>query len=305
MENIEPVNVLLVVPGKETSTNIKNILRDYGFSNVTVGTSLEQLTSNLTKPIPDLIICNAEFVGGDSCELIRDIRLYDLGENPFIPIITITGEPSETFVQKIISSGTDALIIEPFSAQQLLDRIDGLVKERRQFVATSDYMGPDRRPTNRGQNDHDILKFDVPNTLRAKVIGENVGNIDLTIKTLMTEMKECQLGGQYHQIVYFAGKITSSYDDTGRDKALESLLVKLQFVTQGVIDRIAGTPFEHVTDLCRSIMQVTVDIRDPDNVTVDKSIQLLTQLSLAIQLGFTSSTSASAVQEITDTVSQN
>jgi len=303
LENAGPVNILLVVPDSGTSTNIYSILRNIGFGNVTIIKSLELLKAHLKDSVPDMIICSAEFPQGDSCELIRDLRMSDVGSNPFIPVITVTADTSKEFVNKIISTGTDALIVMPFSAQQLYDRIQGVIESRKQFVATSDYLGLDRRPGSRGKSDMEITKFDVPNTLRAKITGEeDPEEIGLAVRSMMDQMVLCRLDRQSDQIVMLVKQIAEDCSIGTVPESAMSSIETLQDVAKDVINRMNGTSYEHVSGLCESLQQVSFDILSSEGDTLDKNAQLLTQLSLAIQVGFTSSQSADAALKIADTI---
>ncbi|MBT4889657.1 MAG: response regulator [Rhodospirillales bacterium] len=303
MDNAESVNVLLVVPETGMSSNVSAILRNCGFVNITIIKSLDKLEKHLDIPVPDIIICSAEFPQGDSCDLIKNLRLSDIGKNPFIPIITITADPSKEFVQKIISTGTDALMAVPFSAQQLMDRINGIIGNRKQFVATSDYLGPDRRPNSRGKNDMKITKFDVPNTLRDKITGEEPPErVGKTIRTMMDEMLLFRLDRQSDQIIYLVGKIKHSCEMGEVDPHARSLIESLQDVARDVIIHMEGTAYEHVSGLCESLLQVIHDIPESSGEALRKNLKLLSQLSLAIQVGFTSTQSAEAALQISDTI---
>jgi len=303
MENAETVDVLVLVPDVGMSTNVGSILRTCGFVNITTLKSLDKLEVHLDIPVPDIIICSAEFPQGDSCEVIRNLRLNDIGKNPFIPVITITADPSQEFVQKIISTGTDALIAVPFSAQQLIDRINSLVKNRKQFVATSDYLGPDRRPGSRGKSDMNITKFDVPNTVRPKItVQEPVSSAVKGVRAMVNEMLLYRLDRQSDQIIYLVNKIEASCELGAVDQDAYSLLSALQSVARDVISHMEGTAYEHVSGLCESLLQVIHDIPESSGEMLKKDIQLLSQLSLAIQLGFISTQSSDAAQEIADAV---
>ncbi len=304
MLNIKDVNVLLVVPGKGTSSNIRSILRDFGIDEINAGASLKFLTTQLTEQTPDLIICNAEFPDGNSSDLVRDIRLNGAGHNPFIPIITITASATEDSVRRIISSGTDALIIEPFTSQQIHDRLDGVVNSRKQFVATSDYLGPDRRPGSRGASDMEILKFDVPNTLRSKVIGEDhLDDLDVMINTTMGQMTNSRLERQSQLIVLITEQVSKSFAQGEPTQKVQSYAKNLQETLNDVMGRIKGTNYEHASGLCATLLQVAFDIGDNESNVTEKNIQLITQLALAINVGFDSSKDDSVARAISDTVS--
>ena len=72
-------------------------------------------------------------------------------------------------VRKFIDSGADDLIPKPISASRMIERIKLLIKSRKSFVVTTDYVGPERRkPSDREDT---LPGVEVPNPLRAKATG--------------------------------------------------------------------------------------------------------------------------------------
>ncbi len=57
-----------------------------------------------------------------------------------------------------------------------MERVDNLVQNRKQFVVTTSYVGPERRAADR-QNDNDLPSIDAPNTLRAKATGDESATV--------------------------------------------------------------------------------------------------------------------------------
>ena len=118
---------------------------------------------------PDILICDTGLKGGDVFRMLSAIRHHEIGNNPFIAIIAISWDPTAKLVDQFAGSGADYLVAAPFSPKQIIDRIRAIVHHRTPFVVTSDYIGPDRRDGGRGT---ELPLIDVPNSLRAKVLGE-------------------------------------------------------------------------------------------------------------------------------------
>jgi hypothetical protein len=49
---------------------------------------------------------------------------------------------------------------------------------------------------------------------------------------------------------------------------------------------MVGTKYDHVSELCQSLIKVTTDIRAAEGSPEDKDVRLLSSLSQAIQAGF-------------------
>ena len=71
----------------------------------------------------------------------------------------------------MLDAGTDDLVRKPISIKLLTDRITYLIENRKDFVATSGYVGPERRKGVRPENEA-AAQVAVPNSLREKAAGE-------------------------------------------------------------------------------------------------------------------------------------
>ena len=72
--------------------------------------------------MPDLLIAETELPDGDFFELVHAIRHHEIGTNPFIPVIALTGDPSPDMVKKATDCGADALLTKPVSRRRCWNR---------------------------------------------------------------------------------------------------------------------------------------------------------------------------------------
>jgi DNA-binding response OmpR family regulator len=154
----------------EPEANVRRLLRDalgalrihriqmYGHMD-DVGKAFE--TGN-----PDLLIADGTDAASPLFKLVHAIRNGALGANPFISIIVTAFNPTRSLVSRVTNSGADALLVKPLAPKQLHDRVAALIENPRNFVATSDFIGPDRRKSPREGGP--IPLIEVPNTLRLK-----------------------------------------------------------------------------------------------------------------------------------------
>lgn len=118
----------------------------------------------------DAVVINAELEGHDTFFLLREVRLGRLGPDPFIVSMLLLSAPEPSRLTQAVDSGTDDLLLIPFSPDQLSTRLNAFRARRKPFVVTHDYLGPDRRkgPRPGGQN---AVTVDAPNPLAARAIG--------------------------------------------------------------------------------------------------------------------------------------
>jgi DNA-binding response OmpR family regulator len=146
-----------------TRTNLHSL----GFRTVDPVASMDVFERRLRERTPDLILCEAAGTESELCQLVQTLRQGKIAENPFTIVVVTSWRRDGDLVGHVLNSGADDLLARPFSTQQLGERLRAHIDRRKQFVVTSDYIGPDRRrePGRAGAE-----CFDVPNTLRIRAL---------------------------------------------------------------------------------------------------------------------------------------
>jgi two-component system phosphate regulon response regulator PhoB len=116
----------------------------------------------------DLLILNAAMDGTDASVLLREMRLGQMGKDPFVIAVLLLASPDEVKVRQAVDSGPDDLLLIPFAPDQLMTRLRAIARRRKPFIVTHDYIGPDRR-TNPRPGTSEPRKIAVPNPLQARV----------------------------------------------------------------------------------------------------------------------------------------
>lgn len=93
----------------------------------------------------DIIITDWVMPVFDGLELTAAVRNQDSSENPYTPIIMMTGHSERSRVTTARDSGITEFLSKPISAKQLYLRIENCVANPRTFVKTKTFFGPDRR----------------------------------------------------------------------------------------------------------------------------------------------------------------
>ncbi len=292
--NFELVDVLLVDTDLSNRQNIRNILYDTGFRKLRFGRRLTEMRDALAVSMPDLLISETEFPDGDFCELIYAIRHHDIGTNPFLPVIALTANPTPEIVKRVIECGADALLAKPLSAAQVKERISDLIRDRKPFVVTSNYIGPDRRKEAKRKSNFPMME--VPNSLKVKATGrkEETDEIQRTIDAAIEEVNLRKLERHALQITVLVDKIVPDLERGVVDEPVQQFLKRLLYVAEDSRRRMVGTKYDHVSELCQSLIKVTTDIRAAMDSPESKDVKLLSPLSQAIQAGFGTGTAAAA-----------
>lgn len=146
---------------------VRTALLDMGFTNVLCASGESEFEKALLRPTWSLIVADA-FAGEEStCAMVRAIRSGEIGRNPFVFIILTSWRPESNALHEAINSGADDVILRPFPQGRFMERVRYMMDRERHFVATADYLGPDRR--REGQRDDTVAAL-IPAPNLAEVI---------------------------------------------------------------------------------------------------------------------------------------
>ena len=302
--NLYDVEVFLNVADLSLRSSINNVLRNNGVRKIHFGQSLAEISSHLELETPDLIIWSTHFPDGELYPVLHDLRHHKWGKNPFVPIITVTNDPNTETVKLVLEGGADDLLVPPISTHQLLSRIDGLARHRKQFVVTTDYVGPTRRSKNQSRGT-EIPMIDVPNTLKMKISGEaDHVNLANAIELALAEINMQKIERHGVQLVYLAERIVDPKHPDRLIKDAGPKLDKLIDIAEETRSRMMSTKYEHTSTLCGSLLEVAHNIRDSGDQPSEKDLNLLNPIAQAIQVGFSDTEAANAAHAIADSVAR-
>lgn len=291
----DEVGLLIADAGGGIRSEIKSILHYEGFREITEAESLAQVETQIDENNVDLLLIDSALPGGTVGDLIYRIRQYQLGTNPFVVVITMALEPSRDEIMQIIDSGSDDLLLKPISAGKLKERVNYLINDRKKFVVTTDYIGPTRRAQHR-EGTVEIPQFDVPNPLKAKVTGDMDDEFfQQEIDRFSAILNEQKMERNAVQIAYLVDRILPLYAESEVNKNIIKPLNRLLFVAEDIGRRLEGTAYDHVGDLCASMVSVVKSMCQTPTSPDQKDLRLLPELSRAIEAAFELDTDAAEV----------
>ncbi|MGF1464255.1 MAG: two-component system response regulator [Maricaulaceae bacterium] len=162
---------LVYDPRLNSLQTTRGILHECGFRQIETTADIEEFAGRLVENEPDLAICEIGGQDGDAVEVVRRLRAGDLGGNPFLVVIMTSWRRTEAAVTRAMNAGADDILVRPFSTAAVAQRIKACTLQRKDFIVTGQYVGPDRRSDARGEGVSAPL-FTPPNTLRAVVSGD-------------------------------------------------------------------------------------------------------------------------------------
>ncbi|MEQ8405556.1 MAG: response regulator receiver protein [Oceanicaulis sp.] len=138
-------SVVLYDPVHVNLRTTRYALQQMGFREIESISTVRDLKRRVAEEAPHLLVAETSDCEAELFRLVRAIRAGDLSNNPFAAILLTSWKRDTSVVRQAIGCGADDVIIRPFSTAFAEERIRVLVKARKPFIVTSDYIGPDRR----------------------------------------------------------------------------------------------------------------------------------------------------------------
>ena len=160
--------VLVCDPVASNRAATRSALYSLGCRHIEIGGSLRDFLEALENRPPDLALCEAQVGEAELCRAIRQLRQDEHCYNPFAIIIVTAWTPNAALTTEILNSGADGLLLRPYSAALLDQRIRTHVLQQKPFIVTNDYIGPERRAAGRSSSTQSFIP---PNSLKMKIEG--------------------------------------------------------------------------------------------------------------------------------------
>lgn len=96
------------------------------------------------KPV-DLVLVNCDLPRSSGYDLVRWLRRSGFETNTSAPVVMTAAHLSSSGLALARDSGASVVLVKPFSALALLERIVWAARDVRPFLEANDYVGPDRR----------------------------------------------------------------------------------------------------------------------------------------------------------------
>lgn len=236
---------------------VRSNLYHLGCRQIAYTDAFADLRRSIEQEAPDLVV--AEVVMGEEermAKLFSQIRHGECGPNPFLPLIVVTPHPVPALVRHLVDSGVDDVLPFPWPSGYLDKRLDNLIHNRKPFVVTSDYIGPDRRKAPRpGEGPRAITPITVPNPLRAKALERMEPD---ALAKVVNEHRTALDCDKIRRLSELAVRLVNELDHLHQaGEALSSLtsacLVKLEATTTAILTRAPDTPYARFCTACRTL----------------------------------------------------
>ena len=281
--NLDSVSVALGDPVSEHRRLAEGILRRRGFNKFHFVKNTSEIEKILVEDIADLLVCDLAVPEGNLDDLIRQVRHGNLGSNPFLVTIIFISDPTKEMIRECVDSGSDSVLLKPYSENQFLKHLTAVMKHRKPFVVTYDYIGPNRRKEERPDTQQ-IPMIDVPNLLQDKLNGElDNGKMKQKVEKTMKVIHDQKLERGAYQIGWLAEKIMPLYIGSSPDKAVMPLIEGLVTTSEDINRHMEGLENAHASGLCQALRELAGRLQENPLSPEQKDLEKLPNLAQEIR----------------------
>ncbi len=146
MTALRDLNFLIVDSDPDTRDLLRDMMNGVGLTRVQEASSADRALAGLQREVPDAVLVSMPNEPENALDFIRAVRRGEAGQQASpVPILFTAGSVDRERVEQARDAGVTEFLVWPFSAKQLLARLEALIKNPRAFVESEGFAGPDRR----------------------------------------------------------------------------------------------------------------------------------------------------------------
>ena len=273
--------VLLFDRQQAVRRQTRSILNVLGFKSFQEFSDLEAARHALSNHHIEVVVLALETEDCGVLNLIQDIRGGRHGLDPFVPILLTTWDAKMKALKPVIGAGADDILLYPFSTTQMGQRIEALTRQRKPFVISEDYFGPDRRSASALLADPTSIV--VPNGLAARSLGrQDMAPNTARIEEALAELRRLKLRNIARRIWFLADNLKAALPDPSLPDRYDRELAKIQKSVRGFGTALMPSDPADLTTLYDSLSGVLTGLfGQPADA---KGLFLLEQSALALRV---------------------
>jgi|GEM_PF-523930 len=255
--SFESAEALLYDPVPANCETSRAALYTLGFRKIEAVGTVDGFAERLRNRTADLVMCELAGAETELCKLVQALRQGATGTNPFTVVVMTTWRREAALINQVLNAGADDLIARPCSLSLLGDRLRQHVEQRKGFVVTCDYVGPDRRRDPRPEEKNALME--VPNSLRMRALnGRAYTDLDRTISEAIAVAKAAVSAEKIRRNAFqlcLQWRLIEQRKPAPRD--LSDTLERMAELAGEVKLRAAGTEHELAAKWCESVIDCT------------------------------------------------
>lgn len=143
--DLRKTKVLVVDDNPQSLELLSQILSGFRLGKLRSCVSAGEARSIVACERFDLLLIDYAMPGEDGLHLARHIRSDPSLPNHTVPILILHSHTPEHMVIQARDAGANMIVRKPVAPAILLSRIEWIARDRRHFVESAGYCGPDRR----------------------------------------------------------------------------------------------------------------------------------------------------------------
>ena len=232
------VKALICEPSAIIRKAARFALNELGVGDIEEASSFFDTNRLCTEYDYQIIIINHDIESNDATYLIKQIREQKLGRDPFVLSVLLLTSRDETIVRKAMHAGSDTMLLIPFSTGQLIDQLKAQVENRKPFIVTQDYIGPERRTEYR-PGCSSAAQIPVPNPVQARGLSITQEQYESTKTQAIQAIAQARIKSLAGAIEYECSAIMVSIrDNTATRQTSFVSLSKLDTLSEELSDKI-------------------------------------------------------------------
>ena len=276
------IHFVLAEPSDPLRHGLMGMLRSQGFRNLRCVGKIDELIEEVQAAPADLIAVS-DTLGDEAFDCIRQIRHNMVGKNPFAVITIMMSPDNDSGIRRAVTSGADDVMLKPVAPGVIVDRAKKIAYHRTPFIATTEYIGPDRR---KGDRKSDIPLLQVVNTLKAKLDGKSVtaDMVEKAVAAGFKSIRNAQLNSHGLRLGYVCNLILKAYEANEINAELKENLASLVQCLDEASAAAKEVDQPDLEDICKrmgqQIEELAKDYREPD----ERSLTLIRTLTKAFEM---------------------
>ncbi len=286
-DKLGDIDLYLGEPNEQVRESMRAMMRGEGYRRTRTFSRIDDLLNAIKEAPPDILIA-ADDLDPRMFDVIRDVRHFKVGRNPFILITLMVKAENDDVVKKAILAGADDVMIKPVAPGKLLERVAHMTMNRSQFIVTTDYVGPERRKPN-ADRPSKIRLLNVVNTFKAKVEGNRMSQAELSraVEENMNEVMAARLDSHGLKLGWICNLILKAYEEKRIDKEVEERLLVLLSVLEDAARtaRVLGEP--ELAQICTQMARQVEEMAENYDNPTDQQVGTIRKLTKAFDLAKT------------------
>ncbi len=266
---------------------LRDMLVAEGIKNVSTHSSMDSLQPLMQEVPPDLLLLS-DTLDPNVFEMAKEVRFNKLGHNPFIIISLLISPNQPGNIKKAIEAGADDIIIRPLQPNKIYDRLRMITYYRQPFVATSDYIGPERK--DQSFNHPGARRVNVLNTIFEKVSGRTFNEWELkeAIKESLGDVVEAQLASQSMKMGLICDNILDAYNSGLVTSDVADMLEGLASILKEAETMAASVKDASLQELCGSLAKNVLAMHSHYESATQEELNLIDKLAQAFRMAIDS-----------------